>query len=469
MRRAQVPLEVTVDRGSPIGIPEQLVRAVREAVATGVLRPGDPMVSSRALAEHLGLSRGTVVAAYDQLTAEGYLQTRPRSGAVIHAGIATQPTTPHTRPTPTRPVAPAPTPPALDFVPGHENAAPLDDAAWRRAWREAATPPGRAHWRPDPQGEPELRAAIADHLRLMRGMTVPADSIVVTSGARDGLSLVLDTIGQPLDRPVRVGVESPGFPGLRRSLERNGVRAFELGSDDEGPVTSRRSAQPLDLALLTPNHQFPYGTAIPAQRRRELLTWAADQGCLIVEDDYDSEFRHLGPALPALSSLDPHRVVHLGTFVAVLGRDLGSGYVIAPPTLVDRLVQTRRALGVPVAPILQRALAGYLADGGLRRRIARSRRRLSAAGRVVRQSLAGVPGLSGATDTGHLIVIECSPRTARRVRTDCLRHGVAVGDLADGWAGDADRHGIVLSYGAHSPDDVARGLAVLAAALQSAG
>lgn len=441
-----------LDRGTATPLVEQLVRRVRRAIAEGRIEAGEGLPSTRALARALHVSRGTVVAACEQLVAEGHLVTRPGSGIRVHPEAARTllPPTPsgHRRALPSRPM--------LDLTPGVETARPLDDPGWRRALREAASPPSRPAWEVDPQGQPELRLAIAAHLRLTRGMQPDIDRMVVTAGARDALALVAQALRHRLGRPVRCAVERPGFPGLRRALPGLGV---ELDTDLD------QSGRP-DLALVTPNHQFPGGTSLGAVDRTRLIEWAAARGCLLLEDDYDSQFRHLGAPQPSIWQLSDEQVVHLGTFAGVMGRDVGTGYVLLPSGLVPDVLAVRSTMGAPVAPLLQRALAQHLTDGSLRRRLARGRRRLQACQAVAQQAIASMPALAGARDHGHILVLPCSQARAVQVQARCRALGVGVGLLSDGWDRDPAAHGLVLSYGDCSPDELGPALAVLADCLE---
>ena len=328
-------------------LPVQLAAEVRRMVADGVLQPGDAVPSSRAVADGLGLSRGTVTAAYDQLTAEGYLVARDRSATLINPAL----TTTNAPAPPAAPVAPDRPRAALDFRPGHETTGPLTDATWRAAWRAAV----RQEPTLDPMGEPALRDAVANHLRLARAMAVPPASITVTPGARAGLALLLSVAGPG----ARVAVESPGFPGLRRVLTQVGANVVPIDLT-AASLAQAHTAAPLDMVLVTPNHQFPDGGSLPAIARQHLIGWARKHRVLVVEDDYDSEYRHLGPPLPPLWTLGPDVVAHLGTFSAVLGRSVATGYVVAPNAWRSGVAEARSALGAVVSPLAQLALAGYL-------------------------------------------------------------------------------------------------------------
>lgn len=444
------------------------------------------MPSSRQVAAELGLARGTVESAWDQLVVEGYLAAVPRSGMFVRADLAGSASgsadaagRARARQAGESRGGPRSAPRAivLDLSVGPEPTRPLGDAAWRSAWRAAASPPGGIEGIPREEagGLRELRAAIAEHLRLLRAMDVDPECIVVTGGARQGLSLLLSVVARRTGRPPCVAVESPGFPGLRRALEQAGARLLAVPLDEGGlcvaDLDRLHRRQRLDLVILTPNHQFPYGTALQAQRRHQLIEWARTTGVPLVEDDYDSEFRHIGPPLPSLWSIDPHCVLHLGTFVAVLGRDVGTGYLVLPEPWVADVKAAAASLGVSVPPIVQRAIATYLSGGGLRRRLARGRRRLSATQRLV---AAWVPRLSrlgsvlAVRDTGHLLVVETTARVAATVHARCLAAGVRLGDLAEGWAGAGDRTGLLVSYGGHDEPEVAAGLRAVHRALAAA-
>ena len=454
-----------LDAGSGLALPAQIAAAVRADVATGALRPGEPMPSSRALARNLGVSRGTVEASYDQLLAEDYLLSRPRSGMLVNPRLrpaAPVPVTPGGRSRPQRPVAPTA---RLDLVPGHDSGSPMDDPAWRSAWRRAADPGHPSGFRPvDPVGDLPLRQAVVEHLRLMRGLVVDPARVVVTAGSREGLALLLTALAGP-GRELRVGVEDPGFPGLRRTLARRGVTTVPLPVDASGLAVPGAHDDVPGIVLVTPNHQYPYGSVMPATRRTELLDWAATHATLVVEDDYDSESRYLGPPPPALFGLAAGAaVVHLGTFSAVLSRDVGTGYLLLPEELVEPVGTVRADLGCPVAPTLQRAVAGYLTYGGLRRRLQRSRRRLVAAHAIVAEAMEGIPG---AVDQGRILVVQRSAAQTGEIIAACADRGVLLGDLADGWSGAPGGTGVVLAYGNLAPTELARALAIVQEVLEA--
>ncbi|WP_349829428.1 PLP-dependent aminotransferase family protein [Brevibacterium litoralis] len=449
-------LPVPLDRASTVPLPAQVAHAVRDSVRTGLLAPGDRMPGSRSWARDLGLSRGTVEAAYEQLRTEGYLVTRARGGtfvdpdlpAVLRRAGAVSPTP---RPERTGPRV------RVDLRPGAGGEPIAGDPRFRAAWRhalDAQDPEG------DARGLPRLREAISEHLRLMRGTTVDPDDVLVTAGSRDGLALVLRALRETGASPL-VAVEDPGFPGLRRTLE--GLPTVPVPVDGEGmdpdalDALWRAGSRPGAL-LLTPNHQFPHATSMPAARRAALAQWAEDHRVTVLEDDYDSEARYAGGLTPPLFELSRRQVAHIGTFSTVLTPVVSTGYVVATGRLGSTLRRLREAAG-PVVPLLtQRAVAEYLGTGGLRTRIGRGRRRMRAAERVAAE-FAHLPGLVRA---GRSLVVETSAEVSRRLRADLAAHGVAVGDLAAGWSGDARRHGLVLAHPNAEPDDLRRVLTRIA-------
>lgn len=519
-----IPIVLRTD--VPESLAVQIALAVRAFVATGALEPGEPVPSSRALAQQLQVSRGTVVAAYDQLIAESYLVATPGGKTRIHPKATSRiANTPLANPKPPqadrrpnvgnladfestvlgqqgaardmetyvsdaqygetasdagtrqnrrevgdKPVAAASgsdNPHAhIDLTPHVHQPIVINDSSWREAWRAAATSPAArtADLRDSTQGITQLRDAIAEHLRLMRSMIVDPADIFVTTGARDGLALTLAA----LEPHSEVGVEAPGYPGLRRVLRRAGATAVDLPVDEQGIVVDslpERSA----AVLVTPNHLFPVGGSMPAPRRLELLAQAQRMKMLVIEDDLDSEYRHVGAVMPSLWELAPQSVVHLGTFNQVLTPDARIGYLIAPRHLHEGLAAARGDLGSGASAIAQRAVASYLHGGGLRRTLIRRRREI-----VRRKDLifSELGHFAVQTNAGANAIIELPSQTlSEQVQREAARRGVIVGDLADYWSApkQAPVAGIVIAYGDQILDDLARAATTLAQVLATVG
>lgn len=446
-------LPLNVERGAERSLPVQLAGSLREAIDAGTLRPGEAVPATRELARRLGVARGVVVAAYQQLIAEGYLSARHGRGTRVHPELRGL----------SRAAEPAGSVAGEKFsipdeglnlhagplAPGTPDTSAVSTTAWRAAWREAAS---RAHLEPPALGVAALRAQIAEHLRRMRGTARPASDVIVTAGAREGLGLLLTTLGSARGRSLVVGVEEPGYPSLRKVLAAHGAKIVALPVDGEGLMTRVLPEQSIDVVIVTPSHQYPLGGSLPLLRRRELLEWAASSGAVIVEDDYDSELRHTGSPLPTLAALDDREsgvVVLLGTFSKTVSPALSAGYLLAPARLRRRIEPVRHDLGGPVSAVVQIALAEYLASGELRRHTARVRRRYASRRELVVERLLGVAGVRVRAMSGGLhAVIELtrgSAETEQRVANRGRSLGVV--PLGAYWHGQSGGFGLVIGTG----------------------
>lgn len=450
-------IAVTLDRDSTVSLPQQLVTAVRELIRDRILQPGDTMPATRSWAAQLGVSRGTVVTAYEQLAAEGYVvaergaATRVNpSLAATHPDTAPKGSTTQSRrreatsaavptPTPTRrPRASAatPHPVTINMLPGQSSSEHLSTPAWRRAWRNAvdgefeAAPLG---------GAPEYLSALSDYFRRMRGLARDASQYLATAGGRDGLALIVLTLAaEHPGRPLRVGVESPGYPSLRLALRRLGCTLIPLGVDEQGLRTDslpRGGAKP-DLVIVTPSHQYPLGGSLPIARRLELLKWARQESVLIIEDDYDSELRYVGQPLPTLTALDEpgqDTVVLLGTFTTTVAPGLGIGMLCVPDALRPRCIDARADLGSPVSSVVQRAFAEYLDSGELARRAARMRRAYRQRRTAVLDAFADVDHLTVSPMDGGLHAVLHSQRSEAGMLRACRSAQVLVEPGGEYW------------------------------------
>ncbi|WP_037363403.1 MocR-like pyridoxine biosynthesis transcription factor PdxR [Nakamurella lactea] len=466
-----IDLPIGLVRDGP-PLPVQIADAVRDLIARGVLQPGERLPGSRPLADRLGVSRGTVVAGWDQLIAEGYLTTAHGSGTVVnpdlagvHPGSGSAPASsaggavrrPTTGPPELRDV--------VDLRPGRPDVAAVADSTWRHAWRVAAADPGSGA--ADPAGLPALRSELAAHLRQMRGLLVSPDELLVTNGARDGLATVLQVLAARRGRLI-VAVENPGYPSLRQVPRRLGATVIEVDVDDEGLVVPQLDAvggRVPDLVMVTPSHQYPMGASMTVTRRLELLDWARRHHAVVVEDDYDSELRYVGAPLPALAALDRRqepdgeRVVTLGSFSKTVTPALGAGFLLLPAGLRAQALALRSDVGPTLSSVVQRALAEYLANGGLRRHTQRMRRAYRRRRNIVTDGLDGIAGVTvRGMDGGLHAVVEWPADTADRHREQLMqqhlsRAGIEVGALSDYWSHSTEgterqivRYGLVIGY-----------------------
>ena len=463
--RNELDLPLVLDRSAAAPLHQQLATALRDAVLDGLLPAGSRLPSSRLLGVQLHLARSTVLTAFEQLAGEGYLHSRHGSGTFVPAQVHSLPARrPH--PSGTAPPDPPSAAGQVDLRPGQPDTRRLVDGAWRAAWREATAgelPPVE----PPVQGLTALRDQIAVHLRAARGLQADAADVFVTAGTGEGLALVVHALGAAA-RPV--AVEDPGYPSARRVLTRLGCRLQPVPVDDDGLLVDRLAALPAapGLVLVTPSHQYPMGGCLPVGRRLALLEWARRADALVLEDDYDSEFRFGATPLPALAGLDPDgRVVHLGTFSKVLSPWLRIGYLLVPARLRPALLAVRCDLGTPVSGVDQQALTSYLASGGLTRHIARTRRDYAHRRHHLTQLLADHPHLRLRGSRAGLHTVIELPRDADvpAVLATCAQQGFLLADRRDY---DASPHpeprpAVVLGYGGATLTDLTKAVAALAA------
>ncbi|HLL33653.1 PLP-dependent aminotransferase family protein [Streptomyces sp.] len=402
------------------GVRRGLTDALRDAVRTGRLAPGTRLPSSRSLATDLGLARNTVAGAYADLVAEGWLTARQGSGT----RVADRPVPPPAR-------RPAPTPsrtgrPAYSLVPGSPDLASFPRTQWLKAARKALTAaPNDALDYGDHRGRVELRTALADYLARARGVRTDPDRIVVSAGFSHALGLLAQVLRA---RGLHtLAVESYGLDAHWGLAERAGLRTRPLpfdvsGTDPDGLADAR-------AVLLTPSHQFPMGVSLRPERRAAVVDWARRTGGLILEDDYDGEFRYDRQPVGALQDLDPEHVVYLGTASKSLAPGLRLGWMVLPPSLVD---EVRGPGSSSVAVLDQLTLAEFLTSGAYDRHVRaarqRYRRRRDAlvAAVTARAPEVTVTGIAA----GLHLLLQLPPGTEESVVRAATWQGLAVHGLA---------------------------------------
>jgi GntR family transcriptional regulator/MocR family aminotransferase len=313
-----------------------------------------------------------------------------------------------------------------------------------------------------------LREAIADYLNTSRGVRCSADQVAITSGAQEGLDLIGRLLLQPRDA---VGVENPGYPGAVAAFQALGATVMSLRVDEEGCARPDRRARH-HLVYLTPGHQFPLGVTMSLPRRFELLEWAHATGALIVEDDYDSEFRYQGRPVPALQGLDRHGVVlYVGSFSKVLFPSLRLGYLVMPRDLVDRLAALKSVTSRH-APLLEQAvLCDFMEAGHFGRHLRRMRevyaeRRdaLQVGARTELAEWLELPGIEAGLQTSARLLKGIAADAVVRAAAE---RGVEVLSLARYWRDPVRQEGVILGFAAVDAKEIGRGVHQLAAALRS--
>jgi GntR family transcriptional regulator / MocR family aminotransferase len=478
--------ELLVDlRGLPRGrLADELERSLRGAVRSGRLRPGARLPSTRTLAADLGVSRSVVVQAYEQLGAEGYLTTRP--GAVARVSDITAPARGEPAGGSTRAApgtAPAGGPVAIDLRPGSPSLTSLPRGDWATAVRRAlATMTDAELGYGDSRGLPRLREALADYLGRVRGAIVDPDRLVVVNGFAQGLVVMARLLRER--GATTVGVEDPGSIHTSTHLAAHGVDILPVPVDDQGINIGGLDIGRLDIGrldssagarlgavLVTPAHQFPTGAVLSPARRLSLVEWAEHADTLVIEDDYDAEYRYDHHAVGALQGVAPDRVVLGGSVSKTLAPGLRLGWLAVPEGLSDAAAHHKAAIDLMTPVLEQAALAELITSGSYERHIRRSRavykRRRDLTVEVITDRLPDAE-VRGASAGLHLVVMTPGVDDEAAVERAAAGLGVGVAGLR------RHRHspgpaGFVLGYGHLTDGQLRRALSVFASAVREVG
>jgi len=383
-------LALSVDKRDARPAYAQLYRRIRELILAGTFKANERLPSTRGLASDLGLSRTTVNAAYDQLLSEGYIRARRGAGVYVtdlppdRLLLVQKPDRPPPDNPPERHQAPpsssplhrkAEEPAPRPFQPYAVAFEQFPHQLWARllsrTWR---SPPSDLLWRADPFGHYPLRAAIAEHLRVWRGIACSAEQIAITCGIGDALDVVLRAMDC---RGETVWLEDPGFAEMRNAITANGYKAAPMPVDGDGLDVDRaaRTCPDARAAIVTPSRQFPLGMTLSLARRLALLDWAQRRDAWVIEDDFDSEYRFSGQPLSPLMALDESDcVIYLGSFSKVMLRSLRLGYIVCPPSFVAQVRTVLERHGAKASLIAQPALAQFISSGEFAAYIRKTRR-----------------------------------------------------------------------------------------------
>lgn len=466
----EVPAIGTLDRsGGHLG--RQLAQALREAVRRGDLRPGELLPSTRLLAQSLRIARGTVIEAFEQLRAEGFLESQAGAGTRIAWSLADaadagsrarrRPGPAKAMPMPARagafarvarqfaPLAAAPFAVSVPVGPTQP------DDIWRRLGnRIRARGPGAPSGYDDPQGVLTLREAVAEYVRRSRAVHCNVDQIVITTGTQQGLYVSCQVL---LDDADLAWVEDPAYRGITAILENTGrpERMVRVPVDAEGinvdaGISMARDAR---AAFVTPSHQYPLGMPMSMSRRSALLAWARANNAWIVEDDYDSELRYGGHPFPSLQGLDPDRVVYLGTFSKILFPSLRLGYAVVPEGMVPAFCGARVLMDRHSPSADQHVLAAFIAEGHLDRHIRRIRnvyaeRRMKLMEIIAKWIPQELAWLQPSDQGMHLVLWLPHGVDDELVASQAIEAGVAIRAVSPMYSEGKSRPGLVLGLGA---------------------
>jgi GntR family transcriptional regulator / MocR family aminotransferase len=453
-------LQLDVGQAPPGGRGVWLAARLRQAIADGRLPVGSLLPATRVLAVELGVSRGVVTDAYQRLVEDGHVAGRGRGGTVV---VAAPVSVPRQEKVPAAQSLPAA---RIDLSPGVPDLASFPASAWLRAERaafHALTPNDLGYG--DPRGAPAMRAAVARWLARNRGIAADPQEVIITAGVTQGLVLLAQVLrANGIDT---VAVEDPGSFGVRDHLRALGLKTPPIRVDADGLRVADLRDSGAPAVKVTPAHQFPMGVVLSGQRRRELMAWAARQGGLVIEDDYDAEHRYGRPPVPALRSVMPEHVCYVGSVSKLLAPALRIGWALVPHGFHDAMVAAKHTADLGNATLAQLVLAGLMHSGDLERHLRLLRRRhmrrrdamLDAVGRLL-------PGavVHGAAAGLHLTITFTGPMAEAgdtELAAAALERGVKVQPLS--WHRQRPGEpGLVLGYAANPPSEIEEGIRVVA-------
>jgi GntR family transcriptional regulator/MocR family aminotransferase len=483
------PAALALDPSASVSLYRQLYEQLRSAILAGRLQPGAKLPSTRALAEGLAVARNTVMGAYEQLLAEGYLEGETGSGTYVARALPDKilraPAVERT-PASSRSVAHlsrrgqalAANPigirheePLRPFRPGVPAVHEFPFDVWNRLLMK--------HWRQQPfkllpystpAGYRPLREAIAEYVTAARAVRCNAEQVVIVSGAQQALDLAARLL---LDPGEEAWMEEPGYGGARAALLAAGVKPIAVPVDEAGldVVAGQRLARKARLAYVTPSHQYPTGVVMTLARRLELLRWAERSRSWIVEDDYDSEYRYASRPVASLQGLDTSGcVIYCGTFSKVLFPALRLGYVIVPVQLVDAFGRAKAVVDRHSPTVEQAVLAEFITEGHLGRHVRRMRmlylERQNAMLEALRHELGGAVEVRSHDAGMHVVAWLAKGKRDSVVSRRARELGVEAQALATYRAKPGGRGGLVLGYAAYTEQQIREGVKKLALAVE---
>ena len=467
---------VALDRRSGVPMHRQLSEWFRHAIVSGQLRPGQRVPSTRSLSRELKISRLPVLSAYEQLFAEGYLETFTGAGTCVAQSIpggpgpASHASVPASiEPSASRSVSrlasllEEPPPPWLANQGAFRVGVPALDHFPRDIWcklvnRHARRMPTELMTYGDPIGYLPFREAIAQYLGTVRGVRCDASQILVTTGSQQGLLITTLALLEP---KARVWMEEPGYPGAHQALQSVGAQIIPVPVDDEGLDVAEgiRRSRNARAAYISPSHQFPLGVTMSATRRIQLLNWAARHGAWIIEDDYDSEYRLAGHPVASLQGLDTDaRVIYIGTFSKVVFPALRLGYVVVPKDVMPACLNVRHAVDTFSSTLYQLVMTDFIREGHFARHIRRMRalymERRSALLDSIETHMGGRLDIIGAEAGMQLVALLPAGVDDVAISRAAAQQGVSVRPLSMCYLDPPGRSGLIFGYGGASVHEI---------------
>jgi GntR family transcriptional regulator / MocR family aminotransferase len=472
---------LSLDSGREIPMYRQLYDWFRQSIADGQLRPGQRLPSTRNLAAELKISRIPVFNAYEQLCAEGYLETFVGAGTCVAKSIPDESLAPALkkgskgsgksigRARPRRisdrgmALSRVPAPCWLNSLGAFRVSLPAVDHFPIRVWSKLVNrhsrmlqPEMMAYG--DSMGHLQFREAIAQYLATARGVRCDSSQILVTTGSQQALQLCAQVLLDPKDC---VGIEEPGYPGARQAFLSAGSRLIPVHVDDDGikatELVSRGDA--LRAVYITPSHQYPLGMTMSATRRMEVLNWAERSGTWIIEDDYDSEYRFGSRPIVSLQGLDKHsRVIYIGTFSKVLFPSLRLGYMVLPEDLVQAFSASRDAADIFSSTLYQAVLADFIQEGHFARHLRRMRmlymERRSMLVKAISDQMGKTLEVVGAEAGMHVVALLTRGIDDLVIARRAAERGLSVMPLSSCYLKLPVKNGLILGYGGTNAEQI---------------
>lgn len=461
-----------LDKRSDIPLYLQLYGYIKHEIETGALRENTRLPSIRRLSAYLKLSKNTVETAYQQLIAEGYAESRQRSGLYVVApewpagAEVISPRPPEQ--TVSRMSISSGVPIRFDFRYGDIALSHFPVRQWSRCLAKAvAVEPQEALLYGHPEGNGELRTEIAAYLRQSRGVICSPDQLFICSGTQNSVSMLCQLL--PLSGQ-RIAMEEPGYRGVRTVFLNHGCDLVPIPLDPDGLQTESLRTAAAKAVYVTPSHQYPMGMVLPIHKRNKLLQWAHEQDALIIEDDYDSEFRYVGQPIPALKALDGEgRVIYMGTFSKSFLPSARLSYLVLPEPLTGTYRRGIANYSPSASPLLQQAMLLFMREGHFERHVRRMRRLYQTRHRAllaaIHKHLGDTVEIIGQKAGLHLL-LNVKNRESSDLIAQAARYGVKVYSPLDHW--HDPRRGpsscIILGFGGLDEAEIEAGIAKLAEA-----
>jgi GntR family transcriptional regulator / MocR family aminotransferase len=482
-------LPVTLNRDSGTPLYRQIYGWFRQSIVDGHLQPGQRVPSTRELAVDLGISRLPVLHAFDQLRAEGYIDSAIGSGTYVSAKIlaeffpdpsggitgSSRGTSPRKVSRVSARLSSAAKEPWLELFGAFRMNLPAMDHFPLQTWSRCLSRSARSHGTPiqgsgNALGYGPLREVIAQYLRVSRGMRCEPGQVFIVSGSQMALSLSARVLLNPGDP---IWMEDPGYPGAVRAFALSGCELIPVPVDAEGldPTEGLRRSSKARVAYVTPSHQYPTGSTMSLERRMRLLEWASRKGGWIIEDDYDSELHHGRHPIASLQGLDPNaRVIYLGTFSKAMFPALRVGYMVVPSDLVAAFAAARDALDIFPPTFIQSVLTDFIQGGHFHRHLRRMRalyaQRCSTLSAALRRELPDVLEVVNEGAGMHTLVLLPAGVRDSTVSLRAASYGVSAMPLSSCSLRKPVRYGLVLGYGGTDELETERGVRMLKLCLQ---